>query len=707
MLLIRRSLVTAVVLSVLMAQAALAASLVRKDQPSGLALAVVSVDKVGFERWSALTSSPAISWWVEVDTHMLVAGNRAALSALLTGRFAFRFLEGSPTTEDLYFTNRFPAEEIESVGAAILISDGGSSVIRATPTQVASLQDLHAGDDEDGCRGHATIRPFQPNMQLAHQAANSNIPATAEFNVAIQSMVDQVNGPRWYADNLTLTTFNRWSRGPTIVNARDWLVAQFQAMPGLTVTTQAFTVPASGPNPAVTAYNVIATLQGATRPDDWYIVGAHYDAISNDNGHATATGAEDNGSGTTGVLELARIFTSHVPDATMKFICYAGEEQGLHGSIAHAQSIVAAGDTAKVKGMFNIDMIGYTGDSDLDCRLETRVIGQPLMDACLAAAAQYTTLRMVTSLSPCCSDHAPYLDRGMPAILAIENDYGTYPGYHNSSDLSTNLNIEMAVQILKMYVATIGNLVGTSPAGLGAETAGVYVPATGTFFLKNSNAPGSADNAFQFGAAGAGYLPLAGDWNGDGFDTIGLYDPTTSSFFLRNANSPGSAHILFSFGAGGAGYVPLVGDWDGNGTDSIGLYHPPTGAFFLRNSNTPGAADVLFSYGPPNATPVVGDWDGNGTTTIGVFVGSTGTWFLRNSNSPGFADLSFGYGPAGAGVLPVVGDWNNDNAQTVGVYDPANGAWFLRNSNSQGPGTTVFGYGPTGVVPVRGDWNGL
>jgi len=703
-----RSILTVTALCALLAPTTLAVPApVRKRTERVDALAVVTIDRIGFDRWNAITTSLAVSWWVEVDKHMLVAGERSALATLLDGRFEYRLLDDVPSPEGLFFTNRIPANAIEAVGSRILVTDGSISVIRATPAQVAALEDLHSGDEEEGCRGHASIRPFQANIQLSHQAANSRAVESAQFNVAIQGMVDAVNGPRWYADNQTLTGFNRWTRGPGILNARDWLVSQFQAMPGLTVTTQPFTVPPSAPNPQVTAYNVIATIPGTTRPDDWYIIGAHYDSISNDNGHATAPGAEDNGSGTAGVLELARIFTANPPDATIMFICYAGEEQGLYGSKAHAQSIVNSGNTAKVKGMFNIDMIGYTGDAELDCRLETRAIGQSLMDACIAAAAQYTSLVLVTSLSPCCSDHAPYLDRSMPAILAIENDYGTYPGYHQSTDVSTNLTIEMAVQIMKMYVATISQLVGTAPAGLGLESAGVYSQATGTFFLRNSNSPGGADAAFQFGAGGGGFVPLSGDWNGDGIDTIGIYDPATSTFFLRNANSPGGADVFFSFGAGGAGYVPLVGDWDGNGTDTAGLYQPSSGAFFLRNSNTPGPADFLFTFGPPNATPVVGDWDGSGTSTIGIFVSSTSVWFLRNSNTPGAADISFGYGPAGVGWKPIVGDWNNDNAQTVGLYDPATGNWFLRNSNSSGVGTIVFGYGPSGLVPVRGDWNGL
>ena len=59
------------------------------------------------------------------------------------------------------------------------------------------------------------------------------------------------------------------------------------------------------------------------------------------------------------------------------------------------------------------------------------------------------------------------------------------------------------------------------------------------------------------------WRPLAGDWNGDGVDTIGLYVPSTGTFFLRDVNAPGPADVELSFGPGGMGWTPLVGDWDG------------------------------------------------------------------------------------------------------------------------------------------------
>ncbi|MGQ0570273.1 MAG: DUF7948 domain-containing protein [Armatimonadota bacterium] len=242
-------------------------------------------------------------------------------------------------------------------------------------------------------------------------------------------------------------------------------------------------------------------------------------------------------------------------------------------------------------------------------------------------------------------------------------------------------------------------------------TVGLYDPAAGRFFLRNSNTAGPADVAPFYGPAGMGWIPLAGDWNGDGIDTVGVYAPATGTFFLRNSNSEGPADVAFGYGAGGAGWVPLVGDWNGDGIDTVGVYDPAGGTFFLRNSNSTGVADIAFGYGLAAAgwIPLVGDWDGNGIDTVGLYNPTTNVFFLRNSNSAGPADLAFGYGPAGAGWIPLVGDWNGDGVDTVGLYNPTTSVFFLRNSNTAGPADLVFQYGPAGSgwTPRAGDWDGL
>ncbi len=142
--------------------------------------------------------------------------------------------------------------------------------------------------------------------------------------------------------------------------------------------------------------------------------------------------------------------------------------------------------------------------------------------------------------------------------------------------------------------------------------------------------------------------------------TVGLYDPVAGIFYLRNSNTPGSADTTFRYGPENSTWIPIVGDWDGNGTTTVGLYDPAAGLFRLKNSNTGGFADILFRFGPTNSTwiPIVGDWDGNGTTTVGLYDPATGLFRLKNSNTGGLADLIFAISPFGAGWLPVCGDWD-------------------------------------------------
>lgn len=235
------------------------------------------------------------------------------------------------------------------------------------------------------------------------------------------------------------------------------------------------------------------------------------------------------------------------------------------------------------------------------------------------------------------------------------------------------------------------------------STVGTVDPSTETWYLRNSNSPGAPDIApFTFGAPG--WVPLSGDWDGDGKNTIGVFNPATATFYLRNTNSGGAPSIApFVFGA--PGWVPLVGDWDGDGKTSIGVFDPGTATFYLRNSNNGGPADAgLFAFGGAGWKPVTSDWDANGTTTIGVF-SPGGGWYLKNVNDCGTPDITpFAFG-AGSWT-PVVGDWNGDSVFTVGAVDPGTGVWYLRNGNVSGaPDFAPFAYGAGSWKPVAGDWN--
>jgi hypothetical protein len=291
-----------------------------------------------------------------------------------------------------------------------------------------------------------------------------------------------------------------------------------------------------------------------------------------------------------------------------------------------------------------------------------------------------------------------YIDSG--SLVAVGPDRSVYiVGETQSTDFATE-GFGTRGQLEDVFLTKL-----RIPSG---DTAGVYLPGTGTWFLRDSNSPGAADRAFSYGPNGLAWTPLAGDWDGDGDDTPGLYDAASGFFFLSNESAPGPADLVFGFGPGSLGWRPIVGDWDGDGDDTVGLYDPEGSTFFLRDENAPGGADMVFGFGPGGLgwLPVVGDWDGDGNDTVGLYDAASGYFYLRQEHAPGSADLVYGFGPSGLGWTPLAGDWDGDGRDSVGLYDPATGYFFLRIAHEGGPADAVFGYGAPGADPIVGDWDG-
>ncbi len=148
--------------------------------------------------------------------------------------------------------------------------------------------------------------------------------------------------------------------------ARDYIKSQFDQIAAtsggrMTTELQSFIQPVSSRIPVPTRItNVVATLHGTdpTQADRVYVVTGHYDSRRTDvlDGTGDAPGANDDGSGTSAVIELARVMAKHPPEATVVFAAVAGEEQGLYGSDHLAQVAKDAG--WNIQGDLNMDIIG-------------------------------------------------------------------------------------------------------------------------------------------------------------------------------------------------------------------------------------------------------------------------------------------------------------------------------------------------------------
>lgn len=152
------------------------------------------------------------------------------------------------------------------------------------------------------------------------------------------------------------------SRG--VFAARDWIRSQFETIAKtaggrMTVSYDTYLQPKTDRTPrAVTISSVIAVLKGDDSDGRTYVMSSHYDSRNSDGNDPTrdAPGADDNGSGTSAVIEAAKVMARTRFHGTIVFACFDGEEQGLFGSGHYAQTLKA--QNVKVLGNLNNDIIG-------------------------------------------------------------------------------------------------------------------------------------------------------------------------------------------------------------------------------------------------------------------------------------------------------------------------------------------------------------
>ncbi len=417
---------------------------------------VFPIDAVGPAPLTALKQDLGNALWVEAEKQLLAV--LPSDHALLDDARARVLAHQPDSPHQLYLVQLNHTRHLSPFDGHEVLRAGRIAVVHAPQAPKISA--------DHGDHGHPlTVLPVRKNEVIAFQAANRPRRAHKAPAKSVQALVDQVDVQRWLGDVTTLAEWNRYSFDSDLVEARDWLVSQFDAIPNVSVTTQSFNLNGTALD------NVIATITGSEQPDVWYIIGAHYDSISQ-RPTVSAPGAEDNGSGTAALLELARIFAAAGPKTSLMFIAYSGEEQGLHGSRAHVDQLIADGDQSKLRGVMTMDMIGYTGDEELDVLLETASFAGESIETYRTAAETYTDLVVVSSLNPFGSDHIPYLDAGFQALLVIENDYNQYPGYHRDTDVVANLNAAMGGGILRMNTAVLAQW-----AGLADDTGGDFTVA--------------------------------------------------------------------------------------------------------------------------------------------------------------------------------------------------------------------------------------
>ena len=395
-----------------------------------------------------------VRWWLELDDQLLLVGDRGEVR------------KAAPNREVLGEINEFNRDHLrlhaigcvrETGSPGRLIAHGGRWELRElSDAELAMpLPSMHDGHSDEW-------REVEPNSVIAWRHRPQNAAAAAD--PIVQSVVDSIDTARWFADVTTLADWDRSSYGAELALSRAWIESKFSGL-GLAVSAPAFSMPGSGGGGQISVNNVIGKWTGTQYPDQWIIIGGHYDSRnSNISSTVNTPGAEDNASGCAGVIELARVLLAFEPERTILFMCYAGEEQGLYGSKAHVLALQTSGDLAKVSAVLTTDMIGYSADSTLDVLFESSATWSAYLNQFAEAAATYVpNLQVHLSTNPFGSDHIPYLQAGKKTLLAIESDYDGYPYYHNSADTPVHVGPNaqaMGGAILKTSAAVLADLVG-------------------------------------------------------------------------------------------------------------------------------------------------------------------------------------------------------------------------------------------------------
>ncbi len=208
-----------------------------------------------------------------------------------------------------------------------------------------------------------------------------------------------------------------------------------------------------------TADNIIGWLEGRdpVLRNEVVVIGAHYDHLGLGGPNSLAPregdvhpGADDNASGTAGLIELARSFAAarNRPRRSLLFIAFSAEEKGLLGSAYFVDHPTTR--DKRIVAMLNMDMIGRLRDNRLTIQgVGTSSVWRPLLTEANTRHGLELSLGE-SGFGP--SDHASFYKRNIPVLFFLT---GSHPDYHRPSDTPDKINYAGERQVL----ALIGDVI--------------------------------------------------------------------------------------------------------------------------------------------------------------------------------------------------------------------------------------------------------
>ena len=209
--------------------------------------------------------------------------------------------------------------------------------------------------------------------------------------------------------------------------------------------------------------NVLGWIEGKNR-DEFIVVGAHYDHLGKHDGWIF-NGADDNGSGTVGVMEMAKAFavSGEKPEKSIIFAAWTAEEMGLHGSRYFVQTFPKS---LKIAYNLNFDMLSRNVPNDtkgnmMDMMYMTanpklkELTEKNIRDYQINLDVNYRASAVMSGGS----DHAPFANVGIPATFFFA---AMHPDYHLPSDELSKLNWEKMLNMIRLGYLNVWDIINNN-----------------------------------------------------------------------------------------------------------------------------------------------------------------------------------------------------------------------------------------------------
>lgn len=376
--------------------------------------------------------------------------------------------------QQLRITYDLADAENDEVMVNVLISDNGGENFRVgTNNLTGDVNELQAvGSDKEIIWDYADLTELADEYVIKLVADDLQ-------TIDIHSVIAEVDSLRLRSDLESIEGIRHRDQGlEKLLETRDLIQRTFVEN-GLQVTSQAV------PFGNFTGENVIGTKLGTANDAEIYANISHYDGVRN------SPAADDNGSGTVGLLMAARILSQYNFKKSLRFMAYDLEEVGLVGSERYVALGIPAGDN--IVGVVNFEMLGYyterpntqqfpqgfellysdqVAESAADDFRGNFVANIGLVNQggwsnvfAEAAALYVPDLKTLTldapsnyaSIAPdlARSDHSPFWKANIPAIMLTNTSEFRTPHYHQPSDTIGTLNFTFMANIVKAAIAML------------------------------------------------------------------------------------------------------------------------------------------------------------------------------------------------------------------------------------------------------------